>query len=61
METKKNLSAAARRALQEAAERREKALNQQATTNLPEELGGRNGPEPARYGDWELKGRAIDF
>lgn len=25
------------------------------------ELGGRNGPEPTRYGDWELRGRCIDF
>jgi hypothetical protein len=28
---------------------------------LPTELGGRNGPEPVRYGDWEKKGLAIDF
>jgi hypothetical protein len=28
---------------------------------LPKELGGRDGPEPARYGDWEKKGIAIDF
>jgi hypothetical protein len=25
------------------------------------EVGGRLGPEPTRYGDWELKGRCIDF
>jgi hypothetical protein len=25
------------------------------------EVGGREGPEPTRYGDWELKGRCIDF
>ena len=25
------------------------------------ELGGRDGPEPVRYGDWELKGIAVDF
>ncbi|HHB80361.1 MAG TPA: DUF1674 domain-containing protein, partial [Aliiroseovarius sp.] len=28
---------------------------------LPTELGGRDGPEPVRYGDWEKKGLAIDF
>ena len=28
---------------------------------LPPELGGRDGPEPVRYGDWEKKGIAIDF
>lgn len=25
------------------------------------ELGGPPGPEPTRYGDWEKKGRCIDF
>ena len=25
------------------------------------EVGGPAGPEPTRYGDWERKGRAIDF
>jgi hypothetical protein len=43
--------------LAEAVERRaaEKALE------LPPELGGREGPEPVRYGDWEKKGIAVDF
>ena len=27
----------------------------------PKELGGPTGPEPTRYGDWERKGRCIDF
>jgi hypothetical protein len=27
----------------------------------PEEVGGPKGPEPTRYGDWERKGRCIDF
>jgi hypothetical protein len=27
----------------------------------PVEIGGRKGPEPTRYGDWELNGRCIDF
>lgn len=27
----------------------------------PTELGGRPGPEPTRYGDWEKNGRCIDF
>ncbi len=27
----------------------------------PEEVGGPAGPEPTRYGDWEKKGRCIDF
>lgn len=27
----------------------------------PKEIGGREGPEPTRYGDWEKNGRCIDF
>jgi len=27
----------------------------------PTEIGGRRGPEPTRYGDWEKQGRCIDF
>lgn len=26
-----------------------------------EEIGGRDGPDPTRYGDWEKDGRCIDF
>ncbi|MFO8126644.1 DUF1674 domain-containing protein [Yoonia sp.] len=53
----KDLPPAAQRALAEAEERRKKAKGQV----LPTELGGRDGPEPVRYGDWEKKGLAIDF
>jgi hypothetical protein len=27
----------------------------------PKEIGGREGPEPVRFGDWEKNGRCIDF
>ena len=27
----------------------------------PGEIGGPKGPEPTRYGDWEVKGRCSDF
>lgn len=27
----------------------------------PVEIGGPKGPDPTRYGDWELEGRCIDF
>lgn len=27
----------------------------------PDETGGPKGREPTRYGDWERKGRCIDF
>ena len=30
-------------------------------TPQPREIGGREGPEPTRYGDWEKNGRCIDF
>lgn len=53
----KVLSPAAKRALQEAEERRAK----QTSLNLPNEIGGRGGAEPVRFGDYEIKGRAIDF
>jgi hypothetical protein len=32
-----------------------------ATPPPPREVGGRGGPEPTRFGDWELRGRCIDF
>ena len=28
---------------------------------MPKEIGGRQGPEPTRYGDWEIKGLISDF
>lgn len=53
----KPLSDAARRALEEAAARKA----QQAEAEMPPEQGGRKGPEPTRYGDWEKKGVISDF
>ena len=50
------LPPAARRALAEAEERRKSAKQK-----LPRELGGREGPDPVRFGDWEKKGIAVDF
>jgi hypothetical protein len=32
-----------------------------APADPPLEIGGREGPEPTRYGDWEKNGRCIDF
>jgi hypothetical protein len=57
MSQEKKLTPEAQRALAEAEERRKKA----AKLDLPKELGGRDGPEPARFGDWENKGIAVDF
>ncbi len=56
-EERRDLPEAAKRALAEAEERRRNAKD----LNLPKELGGRDGPEPVRYGDWEKGGLAIDF
>ena len=57
-ETDKNeLPPAAQRALAEAEARRKATEDMQ----LAPELGGRDGPEPVRYGDWEKKGIAVDF
>jgi hypothetical protein len=54
----KALPPEALRALAEAAERRRAAPPPAART---EEIGGRGGLDPARYGDWEVKGLASDF
>ena len=50
----------AQRALAEAEERRLKAA-QDKHAALPKEIQGPKGPEPTRYGDWEVKGIASDF
>lgn len=56
---KKPLSPAAQRALAEAEARRAEV---DARANaMPKEHGGRKGPEPVRYGDWEVKGLTSDF
>ncbi|QPO11634.1 DUF1674 domain-containing protein [Thalassospira sp. A40-3] len=36
-----------------------KAANEAAAK--AREIGGPKGPEPTRFGDWENKGRCIDF
>ncbi|EJF83352.1 hypothetical protein MCU_01037 [Bartonella elizabethae Re6043vi] len=51
------LPPAAQRALKEAEARRK----DEAKKEHPLENGGRGGKDPSRYGDWEIKGRAIDF
>jgi hypothetical protein len=53
------LSPAAERALAEAAARR--AERDRHPANQPKESGGRDGPEPTRYGDWEINGLTSDF
>ena len=53
----KVLTPAAKRALAEAEARRKAEKPEE----MPAEVGGRGGADPARYGDWEINGRAIDF
>ena len=59
--TEKNppLTPAAQRALAEAEARRQAAAVNAKL--MPKELQGPKGPEPTRYGDWEIKGIASDF
>jgi hypothetical protein len=59
---KQPLSDVARRALAEAEERRRvEAARKGKSNECPREVGGRDGPDPARYGDWEKGGIASDF
>ena len=53
----KVLTPAAKRALEEAALRRET----KAAENRPSEKNGPKGAEPTRFGDWERGGIAYDF
>jgi len=57
MDKETRIKNAAKRALEEAEARRTQAK----PLDLPDELGGRDGPEPIRFGDWEKKGIASDF
>ncbi len=53
---------AAARALAEAAARRTERGNTEAgKSQSANEVGGRGGLDPTRYGDWEIKGLASDF
>jgi len=36
-------------------------VEEQEKVEKPKEIGGRDGPDPTRYGDWEKNGRCIDF
>ncbi len=53
------LTPVAERALAEAAARR--AEGDRKLSGRPQEIRGRGGLEPTRYGDWEINGLASDF
>ncbi|MBM3617035.1 MAG: DUF1674 domain-containing protein [Alphaproteobacteria bacterium] len=37
------------------------AVARRKSQKEPDEIGGPKGPEPTRYGDWEVNGRCSDF
>ncbi len=56
------LTPEAQRALAEAEARRQAAADEAVRlANQAKEIGGRDGPDPVRYGDWETGGIATDF
>jgi hypothetical protein len=57
-EPRKDLTPAARRALAEAEARR---MAEREEAKRAKEIGGQDGPDPVRYGDWEKGGIAWDF
>jgi hypothetical protein len=57
-QTARVLTPEAQRALAEADGRR-KLFNDKS--RRPAEVGGRDGPEPTRFGDWEKGGLTSDF
>jgi hypothetical protein len=58
---KRPLTPEAERALAEAAARRAARDKEQADKDAPNEVAGRGGLEPTRYGDWEINGLISDF
>jgi hypothetical protein len=60
-EPRRRLTPEAERALAEAEERRRQADAERTAHPRPKEVGGRDGPDPTRYGDWEKGGIASDF
>ncbi len=54
---RRRIREAGKRAIAEAGIRRQSAPRE----DLPVEIGGRDGPEPTRFGDWEKNGIVADF
>ncbi len=59
--TKAEIAARVREAGERAKSEADARRRQKAKSALPKEVGGQNGPEPTRYGDWEKKGITSDF
>jgi len=60
---KERIRAAGERARAEADQRRKASVEaeRRKTASAPREINGRDGPDPIRHGDWEVKGIASDF
>ena len=59
---KRRIREAAERARAEAEARRQARAEASVDASpVPKELNGRDGPDPVRHGDWEVKGIASDF
>lgn len=59
--TKSEIAARIRKAGERAKAEAEARRQQETKSQIPKEIGGQQGPEPTRYGDWEKKGIASDF
>jgi hypothetical protein len=61
-DVKRRIRAAGERARAEAEARKAAADAERAKAKpVAKEVGGRDGPDPIRHGDWEVKGVASDF
>ena len=58
---KKDFKKITNEALSEATERHKNKKQTNKTKVKVKEVGGPEGPEPTRYGDWEKKGIVYDF
>ena len=47
--------------LKKASGKKENEITQDKKNTLKKEIGGQDGPEPTRFGDWEKKGITSDF
>ncbi len=45
----------------EAVEDKDDKINKSKLPKKKKEIGGADGPEPTRFGDWEKKGITSDF
>ena len=47
--------------LKKVSDKKENGINKDKKKSLKKEIGGQDGPEPTRFGDWEKKGITSDF